>query len=87
VVNVENALGVGSDKSTYRIDGFYRFGETRRHQIDLHYFDSGRSGNSPVTRSSVLSLVKARPMGIPAGGGNLLYTGLCRAWQWPVGDG
>jgi hypothetical protein len=44
VVNVEDALGVGSDKSTYRIDGFYRFGETRRHQIDLHYFDSGRSG-------------------------------------------
>jgi hypothetical protein len=44
VVNVEDALGVGGEKSTYRIDGFYRFGETRRHQIDLHYFDSRRSG-------------------------------------------
>jgi len=44
VVNLENALGVGAEKTTYRIDGFYRFGETRRHQIDLHYFDSRRSG-------------------------------------------
>jgi len=45
VVDVENALGVGDEKFTYRIDGFYRFGETRRHQIDLHYFDSRRTGN------------------------------------------
>jgi hypothetical protein len=45
VVNVEDALGVGSEKATFRIDTFYRFGETRRHQIDLHYFDSRRSGD------------------------------------------
>jgi hypothetical protein len=45
VVNLEDVLGVGADKFTYRIDGFYRFGETRRHQIDLHYFDSRRSGD------------------------------------------
>jgi hypothetical protein len=45
VVNVENALGVDSSKTTFRIDTFYRFGETRRHQIDLHYFDSRRSGD------------------------------------------
>jgi len=44
VVNVEDALGVGGEKSTFRLDGFYRFGETRRHQIELHYFDSRRSG-------------------------------------------
>jgi len=44
VVNVEDALGVGGEKSTFRIDGFYRLGETRRHQIELHYFDSRRSG-------------------------------------------
>jgi hypothetical protein len=43
VVNVEDALGVSGEKSTFRIDGFYRFGETRRHQVDLHYFDSRRS--------------------------------------------
>ncbi len=46
VVNIEDALGVGGEKSTFRIDGFYRFGETRRHQVELHYFDSRRSGNN-----------------------------------------
>src|ERR1700704_3397437 len=48
VVNVEDALGVEGEKNTYRIDTFYRFGETRRHQIDLHYFDSRRSGDRVV---------------------------------------
>jgi hypothetical protein len=46
VVNLENALGVNSESTTYRIDGFYRFGETRRHAIELHYFDSSRSGEN-----------------------------------------
>jgi hypothetical protein len=45
VVDVEDALGVSSDKSTWRLDGFWRFGNTRRHQIDFNYFDSRRSGN------------------------------------------
>jgi hypothetical protein len=48
VVNVEDALGVKGEKNTYRIDTFYRFGETRRHQVDLHYFDSRRSGDRVV---------------------------------------
>ncbi|HWH49181.1 MAG TPA: hypothetical protein VN664_15370 [Burkholderiales bacterium] len=51
VVNVEDTLGVGSEKSTYRVDGFYRFGETRRHQIDLHYFDSRRSASKVLDRT------------------------------------
>jgi len=51
VVNVEDTLGVGSEKSTYRVDGFYRFGETRRHQIDLHYFDSRRSATKVLDRT------------------------------------
>lgn len=46
VVNLENALGVGAENTTYRVDGFYRFGEERRHQIELHYFDSRRSGSN-----------------------------------------
>jgi hypothetical protein len=52
VVNIEDALGVAGEKTTYRIDTLYRFGESRRHQIDLHYFDSRRSGdrvlNEPI---------------------------------------
>ena len=45
VVNVEDALGVDSNKRTYRIDALYRPGSTRRHQWDVAYFDSRRSGD------------------------------------------
>jgi hypothetical protein len=45
VVDLENALGVQQDFQTYRIDATYSFGETRRHEIELHYFDSRRSGD------------------------------------------
>lgn len=45
VVDLENLLGVGSDKSTWRVDGFYRLGSSRRHQIDVHYYNSRRSGS------------------------------------------
>jgi hypothetical protein len=45
VVDLENALGVSADKTTWRLDGFWRFGSTRRHQIDVHYYDSRRSGS------------------------------------------
>ena len=51
VVNLEDTLGVGSEKTTYRIDGFYRFGDSRRHQIELHYFDSRRSGDKVLDRT------------------------------------
>ncbi len=54
VVNVEDALGVGGEKSTYRIDGFYRFGEMRRHQVELHYFDSRRSGTRVLDEDIVI---------------------------------
>ena len=45
VVDLENLLGVDADKSTWRVDGFYRFGSSRRHQIDIHYYSSRRTGN------------------------------------------
>lgn len=45
VFNLENVLGVESSMSTYRIDTRYRFGETRRHEIEFHYFTSKRDGS------------------------------------------
>ena len=45
VIDLENVLGVESSMSTYRIDLKYRFGETRRHEIEFHYFDSKRDGS------------------------------------------
>lgn len=45
IIDLENGLGVESDFQTYRIDANYRFGESRRHEIEFHYFDSSRSGS------------------------------------------
>ena len=45
VVDLENALGVERNFRTYRIDAVYRLGQSRRHQIEFHYFDSNRTGD------------------------------------------
>jgi hypothetical protein len=44
VVDLENGLDLDSSYTSYRIDGFYRFGSTRRHQIEAHYYRSNRDG-------------------------------------------
>jgi len=45
VIDLENGLGVDSKFDTFRVDMNYRFGESRRHEIEFHYFDSRRSGS------------------------------------------
>jgi len=50
VIDLENALGVERSFQTYRIDARYRFGETRRHEIEFHYFDSKRTGDRTLDR-------------------------------------
>jgi len=45
VVDLENGLDMDSKFATYRVDGFYRFGSTRRHQIEMHYYRSDRDGS------------------------------------------
>jgi hypothetical protein len=48
IVDLENALGVERTFRTYRVDANYRLGETRRHEIELHYFDSRRTGDKTL---------------------------------------
>lgn len=45
VVDLENVLGVERGFRTFRVDALYRFGKTRRNEIEFHYFDSKRDGN------------------------------------------
>lgn len=45
VVDLENALGVERSFRTFRVDALYRFGKTRRNEIEFHYFDSKRDGS------------------------------------------
>ena len=54
VLDLENALGVEQSFKTYRIDAKYRFGETRRHEVELHYFDSKRDGSKTLDRELVI---------------------------------
>lgn len=43
-IDIENVLGVERSFSTYRIDARYRFGQSRRHEVEFHYFSSDRNG-------------------------------------------
>jgi hypothetical protein len=46
IIDLENTLGVDERNfQTYRIDANYRFGESRRHEIEFHYFNSERTGD------------------------------------------
>jgi hypothetical protein len=45
VVDLETVLGVERSFSTYRIDARYRFGQSRRHEVEFHYFNSDRTGD------------------------------------------
>jgi hypothetical protein len=43
-VDLEDGLGIQADYSSFRIDAMYRTGESRRHQWELHYYQSKRDG-------------------------------------------
>lgn len=49
VVDLENVLGVERSFGTYRIDLRYRLGESRRHEVEFHYFDSRRTGDKVLS--------------------------------------
>jgi hypothetical protein len=44
VVDLEDGLGLDADSSSFRVDAFYRTGQSRRHQWELHYYQSKRDG-------------------------------------------
>jgi hypothetical protein len=44
MVDLEDGLGLDSDYTSFRVDAFYRMGSTRRHQLELHYYQSNRDG-------------------------------------------
>ncbi len=50
VVDLENVLGVEQTFRTGRLDANYRFGDSRRHEIEFHYFSSKREGNKTLDR-------------------------------------
>ena len=59
-INLEDDLGMESDRLLARIDGYYRF--SRRHRVDYSLLDVSRSGSIPVRRD-----IQVGDLFIPAG--------------------
>jgi hypothetical protein len=43
-IDLETTLGMDTEDLNYRIDAFWRFGSTRRHQLEVRYFNVDNQG-------------------------------------------
>jgi len=48
-INLEETLGLESSETVFRVDGAYRFGSSRRHRMDLTWFDLSREATRTLT--------------------------------------
>jgi hypothetical protein len=48
----EQTLGMDTDDLNYRIDAFWRFGSTRRHQLEVHYFNVDNEGSRAIGQNT-----------------------------------
>ena len=48
LIDVEDALGMDSQNTSFRVGGSYRIGEKRRHRVDLEYFYFNRDSNKTL---------------------------------------
>ncbi len=49
-INLEEALGLESSETVFRVDAAYRFGSSRRHRMDLTWFDLSREATKTLER-------------------------------------
>ena len=49
-VDVEGLLGLDTTKSSFRIDGGYRFGRTQRHKVEFSWFSFNRDGTVTLSK-------------------------------------
>ena len=47
-IDVEQVLGLNTHNTVFRVGGLYRFGEERRHRVDLQYFYFNRDANTAI---------------------------------------
>jgi len=48
LIDVEEALGMDANNTSFRVGGSYRIGEKRRHRVDLEYFYFNRDSNKTL---------------------------------------
>jgi hypothetical protein len=44
-IDPKETFGMDTEDTNYRIDAFWRFGSTRRHQLEVHYFNVDNAGS------------------------------------------
>jgi len=49
-IDIEEALGLESSDTVFRVDAAYRFGSSRRHRMDLTWFDLSREATKNLER-------------------------------------
>ena len=49
-IDVEEALGLKSSLTVFRADGLYRFGQSRKHRLDVTYYSMRRSATKTLER-------------------------------------
>jgi hypothetical protein len=47
-IDLESLLGLKTQNTVFRVGGLYRFGEARRHRMDLEYFYFNRSADKTI---------------------------------------
>lgn len=62
--DLEEALGLKSSQTVFRIDGGYRFGSTERHRVDFTWFDLSRKATRDLRRDVTLPGGTVIPIGI-----------------------
>jgi hypothetical protein len=53
-VDLEEALGMDMENSVYRLGGYWRFTNNRRHRVDLSWFSFYRTGDKKITDQIVI---------------------------------
>jgi hypothetical protein len=51
-IDLENTLGMDTEDLSYRIDAFWRFGSTLRHQLEVRYFNVDNQGTRTLDLGS-----------------------------------
>jgi len=55
VIDLEKATGLDTQSTVFRLGGLYRFGETRRHRVDLDYLYFNRNASKSVADNLVVN--------------------------------
>lgn len=66
-VDVEELLGLDTTNSVFRIDGFWRFTDNRRHRLDLTWFSFRRDGSNIVGQDIPIKDEDGNDITIPSG--------------------